>query len=847
MEAVFLKLVNMSITASWLVLAVLILRLLLKNGPKYIRVILWGFVGLRLIFPFSVESIFSLIPNPEPLPEEFLYAATPQVNSGIPALNEAVNPIIAQSMTPNELASANPTQIWSFIFSQVWILGTILMLGYALVSFLILRHKVSASIRLDKNLRLCDHIESPFILGVFRPVIYLPSELDPKTADMVLAHEYAHIQRNDHWWKPLGFLLLCVYWFNPVLWLAYILLCRDIELACDEKVISNLENDEKKAYSSALLRCSVNRKLIAACPLAFGEVSVKTRIKSILNYKKPAFWMILIAVILCIVVAVCFLTDPLVMIDPLTLEDWGITVTASDPTSTGVTLAYDIPDNLDGKITIPSNQILLELKDGQWIDVLPIIPTEDVVWDFMKIIYPDYKADYQRVEWETIYGEVPPGQYRIKKTLWLYQDGMGYQKDFYVDFTIPEVDRIAPGIYLRAECLHMTPLNSHIPMEYDIPFSVEIGTGYRILSPNGAVIEENPDIAWGWCRLNESGENVAFSLRFLESEGKLSLSEDTLYQKLSDNYHLLLENQQLLLVQGQLRIYQEDSRTRDGETLWAIYRLIPEVADHPSDPTSIPTMEDVITSLLSRSGIVQLDLCHGTDLILGSYEGWGVRNDIQYARVLEDYTYREISESDYDIPDRGITLKFGHLGEICYLYFGEESNLMKMVYDGKTSYYEAVPKYAGAEAVGSRLRRWYDQAEYESILKLATSAFVDPALDSLQAAEEFCNTWYASHLQVSEDSMHLYSYVKCDVVIDMEATELARNRGELDENGYAFYVRVTFLPANDRGAAEYMAGNTQEYTGSDPDVPDGAFQYLNCGYILLTEHGWFGQIVGTGF
>ena len=438
MEAVFLKLVNMSLTASWLVLAVVAFRILFKNSPKYIRVILWGFVALRLIFPFSIESIFSIIPSSEPLPTEFLYAATPQVNTGIPVLNDTLNPILSQSLTPTPGASANPSQIWSFIFSQVWILGMVLMAMYALISYLVVKRKVGASIKISDNIRLCDHIESPFILGLFKPVIYLPSELDAQTADLVLEHENAHLERNDHWWKPLGFALLCVYWFNPVMWLAYALLCRDIELACDEKVIHILGHEEKKAYSSALLRCSVNRRMIAACPLAFGEVGVKNRIKSILNYRKPAFWVMIAAVVICIAIALCFLTDPLNKIDPLTLEDWGITITARDPSPTGVTLAIKIPDNLDGSITIPSNQVLLKLQDGEWVEVPPIVPAEDVIWDFFKNVYPDYEAEYQKVEWEIYYGAVPPGEYRIKKPLWLYQDGMSYQKDFDVDFVISE-------------------------------------------------------------------------------------------------------------------------------------------------------------------------------------------------------------------------------------------------------------------------------------------------------------------------------------------------------------------------------------------------------------------------
>lgn len=310
MEALFLKLVNMSINASWLVLAVLIARICLKNAPKSIRCILWGFVGLRLVFPFSIESALSLIPSKETLPQEFLYAAAPQLDSGIPMVNQVLNPVIAESLAPAPLTSANPTQILSSIFSLVWILGMVLMAGYALISYLLVRRKVRLSIPLDAGIRLCDGIGSPFILGLFRPRIYLPSDLDGNTMDMVLAHERAHLRRKDHWWKPIGFVLLSIYWFNPVMWLAYVLLCRDIELACDEKVIQALGEENKKAYSSALLQCSLPRHTIAACPLAFGEIGVKERVKSILNYKKPAFWILVIAVITCLILGVCFLTDP---------------------------------------------------------------------------------------------------------------------------------------------------------------------------------------------------------------------------------------------------------------------------------------------------------------------------------------------------------------------------------------------------------------------------------------------------------------------------------------------------------------------------------------------------------
>ena len=271
---------------------------------------------------------------------------------------------------------------------------------------------------------------------------------------MVLAHEKAHLKRRDHWWKPLGFALLCLHWFNPLVLTAYILLCRDIELACDEQVIRQMGPDVKKEYASALLRCSVSRKRITACPLAFGETGVKGRIRSVLRYKEPAFWLILAAAVICLLVAACFLTDPIARIDPLTLEDWGITITAMDVTNLGVTLAIQIPDNLDGRITIPSNQILLQLSDGEWVEPLPITEDEPL-WDSVKFLYPDYRATYQRVEWRTVYGSVPPGDYRICKTLWLYQDGLGYQKDFYVDFTVPDMSQPENITYEEARQLYL--------------------------------------------------------------------------------------------------------------------------------------------------------------------------------------------------------------------------------------------------------------------------------------------------------------------------------------------------------------------------------------------------------
>ena len=252
----------------------------------------------------------SLIPSSEPLPQEIIYTASPEIQSGIAPIDNAVNPVLSEVLAPADGASANPTQIWSFILSHVWLIGMAAMLLYALGSFLLLKRRMATATLLRENIKQSELADSPFVLGLFRPTIYLPYAMSEADMAHVIAHEQAHIRRRDHWWKPLGFLLLSVYWFNPVLWLAYVLLCRDIEAACDEKVIADMEKDDRRAYSTALLNCSVHRRRIAACPLAFGEVGVKDRVKSVMNYKKPAFWIIAVAVAASIVVAVCFLTNP---------------------------------------------------------------------------------------------------------------------------------------------------------------------------------------------------------------------------------------------------------------------------------------------------------------------------------------------------------------------------------------------------------------------------------------------------------------------------------------------------------------------------------------------------------
>ena len=306
MTEIFLKLLNMSISASWLVLAVIVLRFFLKKTPKWITCLLWCIVALRLVMPFTIESGLSLIPSAEVIPQDIITSQIPAIHSGIPAVNSAVNPMVTQQV----MAQENILEKVLSVGTLVWVIGAVGMLLYGVASWLLLRHRVKASIPLQDRVYMSDNVDSPFVFGFFSPKIYVPSGMPVEQTEYVLAHERAHIRRGDHCWKPLSYWLLCVYWFNPLLWLAYILLCRDIERACDEKVIAKMDNTDKKGYSQALIACSVHRRMIMACPVAFGEIGVKERIKGVLSYKKPTVWILAAAMVACAVTAVCFLTNP---------------------------------------------------------------------------------------------------------------------------------------------------------------------------------------------------------------------------------------------------------------------------------------------------------------------------------------------------------------------------------------------------------------------------------------------------------------------------------------------------------------------------------------------------------
>lgn len=310
MDDVFLKLVNLSISASWLILAVLVLRVVLKKAPKWVMPLLWGVVALRLVCLFSIESALSLIPSAETIPSEIVTETREPVLYEQATLDIVTNPTLPSAAEVPVGVSRQQAQVDFNIYSVLWLAGMAALLVHALVSAGKLKRKLATAILLRDNIYESEFVDSPFVFGVVKPNIYLPMHMDEGTAAYVIAHEHAHLARRDHWWKVLGYLVLALHWFNPLVWVAYILFCRDIELACNEKVVKGLDGAARADYSQALLSCAAPKRAVAACPLAFGEGNIKTRVKSALHYKKPAFWVAAAAVLAVVIVAVCFLTNP---------------------------------------------------------------------------------------------------------------------------------------------------------------------------------------------------------------------------------------------------------------------------------------------------------------------------------------------------------------------------------------------------------------------------------------------------------------------------------------------------------------------------------------------------------
>ncbi|MBR4206820.1 MAG: hypothetical protein IKQ92_15200 [Clostridia bacterium] len=317
----FLKLLNMSFSAGVLVCVIALIRIIAaRKAPKWLMPALWALVGVRLLLFFPLESPLSLLPSAEPIPSDIAMMREPALSTNIGLIDDAVNPVVAESFAPAVGDSVNPLQVWLAVGAVVWLAGMIGMLLYAVISSVLLARRMRNAENVSGRIYADESCPAPFVFGVIRPRIYLPAGLNEEQTAHIVAHEEAHIRRQDHLIKPLGFLLLSVYWFNPLIWLAYILLCRDIEFACDELVVKSMTPESRADYAETLLAVGADRTTLTACPVAFAEAGVKSRVRAALSYRKGAFWIILLGVLVLAALAVFFLTDPIQIKNPWTQE-----------------------------------------------------------------------------------------------------------------------------------------------------------------------------------------------------------------------------------------------------------------------------------------------------------------------------------------------------------------------------------------------------------------------------------------------------------------------------------------------------------------------------------------------
>lgn len=470
MEYLFLKIANISITASWVILAILILRPILYKIPKRFFCLMWVVAGIRLILPFSIESIFSLIPSTKTLTESEFLDASPTVQTGISSLNMAINPFITEQFAPQGGTSVNPLQVYTFIAGYVWVAGIIALILYALISYVRLRIRVREAVLLYDNIYVCDRVSSPFILGLIRPKIYLPSDISETDIEFVTEHEKAHIKRLDHIWKPIGFLLLTLYWFNPIIWVGYIFLCRDIELACDERVIASKDGEYKKQYSNALINCSCQKHYVTACPLAFGETGVKARIKNVLSFKKPAIWIICGGIIITTALAVCFLTDPHELRGVQNQsKNAKIEITAVDTDGISPYIEIERKNHLDTDMLYGEEHYFYRKVEDKWIDCRI---HEDYVYHLVEYCVGAKKTAKQRFYlidqnmWQT-------GRYKLEV---FYNAPGGEKQTASVEFDLTQpIETFATWDITGLEVTFSDEIFSYIPSATDCRFRLQNG------------------------------------------------------------------------------------------------------------------------------------------------------------------------------------------------------------------------------------------------------------------------------------------------------------------------------------------------------------------------------------
>ena len=597
------RLLNMSLTASVTVVLVILLRFALKKAPKVISYALWGIVLFRLLFPISIGSsfsVFNLFETPtedsgfmtsviEYVPTDIVHTEYPSVVLPVPGVSDVINEALPQG---EEQLRADPLEAPISFATYIWMAGVLVMGIYSAISYVQLRRKLRIIVPLRDNIFIADDIKSPFVVGLFRPRIYLPCNLSQKEQEYIILHEKHHIKRCDHIMKALAFLALAIHWFNPLVWVAFILAGKDMEMSCDEAVIRKVGTDVRADYSASLLTLATGRRIIAGTPLAFGEGDTKGRIHNLSKWKKPTVWIVIISVILCVGLTVCLITNPangmhLYEIDDsrnysdllheretITLSSFGKETPVSD--MEGLLKALD--EVKVGRTAIPSRS---EDRDH----------SHQIILDGRT--YINFSWDYTRV-W--IDNRVKPTYtYMVTNPLAVSQ----LFRDFGGDNTgseIGSVGEIIPGTtYVPYQCIYMNPLSSYAAMGGDSGLKYILGGEYLVIvnRGNGSImsIASNPE---GEMLDNGSGDSRAMvevgdwdwkEFPYTDEEWEALFWPEGIFviedirEKYDNILYIRLSSEMFLMnVDGSVWLVTVSNDPKVGTYIWNIYSLVPESA-----------------------------------------------------------------------------------------------------------------------------------------------------------------------------------------------------------------------------------------------------------------------------
>ena len=901
MEAVFVKVLSMSATASVVILAVILARFLLRKAPKKYAYALWSVVAFRLLCPVSFKGFFSIFvlvgrqetPTPHPtttmggvvmLPDAPM--VVPHEVPPVPPTGGGTAPVIPAVPTAPQTAEID----WLTVGMIVWLVGMAALLIYAVASYVRLRRRVASAIRVERNVYEADGIVSPFILGAIRPRIYIPYGVEPEALRYILAHEHCHLRRGDHVIRPLSFILLAIHWFDPLCWLVFYLSGKDMEMSCDEKVLAQ-GGSVRKAYSTTLLSFAEERPTMIPGPLAFGEVGVKSRIKNALKWKKPKVWVTVAAAVLSILVIAACAADPAqkdtngdepaseVPEDGGETEHAGAYATMEDYAEKiledikGSEITY--PSIADGESTtkVLNAKVYTLVKEGQLTGLDPEGTLES--WRFNYLVQVEAKAEdislaggmFEEDGWFDLEGQgghtvvalcYPDGSYDVLASFAI-NDGYPY---YGLHETIEES---LYDWYVEEKGLELPLCVTNIPSPGESEHSFEMrrfdGDGWYIYIPATAWAKADAAHLDEWCSMYDTGS----SLNIYEFE-----------ESAQSMVNHLMKNGWEKVDDGFLHVHKYSEET--GEELHDYWFDKPDGGAYQVriswDPKKIAdvqeaAMEPEALQLMAKSFTVD-DRFQRKPVPRVPYELWGVKdgdpvkitlrqddkgyywddcwgtsNALHFFICLTNYTWEEVAlAEDHKVDGTSVTMQTDYWSLTAY----EDEAVLKREMDGKVTWFKGEdPEDVFSNMYSWVLRSWADELEMAELMSKQSLVIPDRGQTYMEAAAEWAQLYEETNLNVLPGSEFRYTFVKTSVKDAEDATESLREIGDIGENSWCFYTNTIFVPENARAEHWSMAGNTEDYAGNDPDVPKGAFIYGRCCTITKEADGWHGEMLGTGW